>query len=49
VLKGQVDTSARVIWAMEKVGWVYDVRWPVTERINAKLVANVEKTVPVAA
>ncbi len=40
VLKGQVDTSARVIWAMEKAGWVSDVRWPVKERIDAKLVAN---------
>jgi stearoyl-CoA desaturase (Delta-9 desaturase) len=40
VLKGQVDTSARVIWAMEKLGWVDDVRWPVKERIDARLVAN---------
>ena len=40
VLKGQVDTSARVIWALEKVGWVHDVRWPVRERIDAKLVRN---------
>ncbi|MGZ4438316.1 MAG: acyl-CoA desaturase [Nocardioidaceae bacterium] len=40
VLRGQVDTSARVIWFMEKVGWVSDVRWPVKERIAAKLVAN---------
>jgi stearoyl-CoA desaturase (delta-9 desaturase) len=37
VLKGQVDTSARVIWALQKLGWVHDVRWPVTERIAAKL------------
>ena len=40
VLRGQVDTSARVIWAMEKLGWVDDVRWPVKERIDSKLVAN---------
>ena len=40
VLRGQIDTSARVIWAMEKLGWVYDVRWPVRERVQAKLVAN---------
>jgi stearoyl-CoA desaturase (delta-9 desaturase) len=40
VLKGQLDTSARVIWAMEKVGWVDDVRWPVKERLDSKLVAN---------
>ncbi len=40
VLKGQVDTSARVIWLLEKAGWVEDVRWPVKERIDAKLVKN---------
>ena len=40
VLKGQIDTSARVIRVMEKLGWVYDVRWPVRERIDAKLVVN---------
>ena len=40
VLRGQVDTSALVIWALEKLGWVRDVRWPVRERIDAKLVRN---------
>ncbi len=40
VLRGQVDSSARIIWAMEKLGWVDDVRWPVKERINSKLVKN---------
>lgn len=39
VLKGQLDTSARVIWAFEKAGWVNDVRWPVRERIDKKRVA----------
>ena len=28
VLKGQVDISARIIWAFEKTGLAYDVRWP---------------------
>ena len=28
VLRGQIDISARVIWAFEKFGWVYDVKWP---------------------
>jgi stearoyl-CoA desaturase (delta-9 desaturase) len=37
VLPGQIDTSARVIWFLEKMGWVSDVRWPVKERIRAKL------------
>jgi stearoyl-CoA desaturase (delta-9 desaturase) len=36
VLKGQLDSSARVIWALEKLGWAYDVRWPDAERLEAK-------------
>ena len=40
VLPGQVDISARVIWILEKLGWVHDVRWPVKERVDAKLVRN---------
>jgi stearoyl-CoA desaturase (delta-9 desaturase) len=38
VMRGQLDSSARVIWLMEKLGWVSDVRWPVRERIRARLV-----------
>ena len=38
VLKGQLDTSARVIWALEKLGWVSAVRWPVKERLDVKRV-----------
>jgi stearoyl-CoA desaturase (Delta-9 desaturase) len=40
VMRGQLDTSARIIWAFEKLGWVRDVRWPVKERLDAKLVKN---------
>ena len=36
VLKGQIDISARLIWIFEKLGWVYDVRWPDGERLSAK-------------
>ncbi len=36
VLRGQLDTSARIIWAMEKLGWVEAVRWPVKERLAMK-------------
>ena len=39
VLRGQIDTSARIIWLMEKFGWISAVRWPVKERIDAKRVA----------
>jgi stearoyl-CoA desaturase (delta-9 desaturase) len=31
--------SARVIWALEKLGWAYAVRWPTTAR-RARLVAR---------
>ncbi|WP_110206647.1 acyl-CoA desaturase [Nocardioides daejeonensis] len=40
VLRGQLDTSARLIWLFEKAGWAKDVRWPVQERIQSRLVAN---------
>ena len=38
VLRGQVDTSARIIWLMQKFGWVSDVRWPVAERLEKRRV-----------
>ncbi len=38
VLKGQIDTSARIIWALEKFGWISAVRWPVKERLDVKRV-----------
>jgi stearoyl-CoA desaturase (Delta-9 desaturase) len=34
--RGQLDSSARTIWAFEKLGWAYDVRWPRQERVEAK-------------
>jgi stearoyl-CoA desaturase (delta-9 desaturase) len=40
VEKGQVDSSARVIWAFEKLGWATDVRWPVAKRIDARRVST---------
>ena len=33
---GQVDISARVIWAFENLGWAHSVRWPTARRL-AKL------------
>ncbi|MFB9237230.1 acyl-CoA desaturase [Plantactinospora siamensis] len=38
VLRGQIDTTARVIWIFEKMGAAYNVRWPKPERIAAKMV-----------
>ncbi|HVV25096.1 MAG TPA: acyl-CoA desaturase [Pseudonocardiaceae bacterium] len=39
VRRGQVDISARLIWLLERAGWVYDVRWPRPERL-ARLAAK---------
>jgi stearoyl-CoA desaturase (delta-9 desaturase) len=36
--RGQIDTSARVIWLFEKLGWVSEVKWPKAERLAAKRV-----------
>jgi len=36
VLRGQIDIAARLIWICEKLGWVYDVRWPDEARLSAK-------------
>jgi stearoyl-CoA desaturase (delta-9 desaturase) len=34
--RGQLDSSARTIWAFERLGWATDVRWPRAERIDGK-------------
>jgi stearoyl-CoA desaturase (delta-9 desaturase) len=36
VLRGQVDISARVIWAFEKLGWASGVKWPDPVRLAGK-------------
>jgi len=36
VLKGQLDSSARLIWIFEKFGWATDVRWPSEDRLATK-------------
>jgi len=33
---GQIDINARLIWAFERFGWAWDVRWPSRERLDAK-------------
>jgi len=37
VLRGQLDSTARLIWIFEKFRWISDVRWPRPERISAKM------------
>jgi stearoyl-CoA desaturase (delta-9 desaturase) len=34
VKRGQVDISARIILAFERLGWVHSVRWPTTRRLE---------------
>lgn len=36
VLRGQVDSSARLIRWFEQLGWASDVRWPSADRIEAR-------------
>ncbi|MFD5396851.1 acyl-CoA desaturase [Streptomyces sp. NPDC127097] len=36
VMKGQLDSSARLIRWFEKAGWAYDVRWPDASRLDAR-------------
>jgi stearoyl-CoA desaturase (delta-9 desaturase) len=31
--RGQLDVSARLIWVFERLGWVFDVRWPSARRL----------------
>src|SRR4249919_3363157 len=39
VEKGQIDSSARIIWLFEKTGQAWDVRWPKQSRLDARRVA----------
>ncbi|MBC8093110.1 MAG: fatty acid desaturase [Pseudonocardia sp.] len=34
VQRGQVDISARTIWAFERLGWAHSVRWPTARRLE---------------
>ncbi|WP_327355526.1 acyl-CoA desaturase [Streptomyces sp. NBC_01304] len=36
VMRGQLDSSARIIRWCEQLGWAYDVRWPSAARIDAR-------------
>ncbi|SCE61547.1 stearoyl-CoA desaturase (delta-9 desaturase), partial [Streptomyces sp. OspMP-M43] len=36
VMKGQIDSSARLIRWFEQVGWATDVRWPDAGRIESR-------------
>ena len=38
VLRGQLDTSARLIEMFESRGWATDVRWPRADRLRARMV-----------
>jgi stearoyl-CoA desaturase (delta-9 desaturase) len=36
VLRGQIDSSARVIWLFERFGWATAVRWPKADRLATR-------------
>ncbi|MCF6522239.1 fatty acid desaturase [Streptomyces sp. JJ36] len=36
VMRGQLDSSARIIRWFERAGWAYDVRWPKRDRIESR-------------
>ena len=39
VLRGQIDSSARVIRWFEQAGWASDVRWPSAQRVESRRAA----------
>ncbi|MCP2169234.1 acyl-CoA desaturase [Goodfellowiella coeruleoviolacea] len=39
VQRGQLDTSARLIWIFERLGWAWNVRWPTPQRL-ARIAAD---------
>ncbi len=43
VLRGQIDSSARIIRWFEQLGWASDVRWPTPDRIDARRKDEVAK------
>src|SRR5712691_1300028 len=43
VFKGQIDIAARGIWLAEKLGWVWNVRWPDETRLNGKKVGEIRE------
>ncbi len=45
VLRGQVDSSARIIWLMEKFGWATKVRWPAAAKVTALTVPAARSSV----
>ncbi|CAM3299880.1 acyl-CoA desaturase [Stackebrandtia soli] len=43
VMRGQIDTSARIIWFFEKLGWASNVRWPNRERLSKRMTSGQDK------
>ncbi|NIH79868.1 acyl-CoA desaturase [Amycolatopsis viridis] len=46
VRRGQIDVSARVIWAFERLGWAWQVRWPTEQRLARLAVKSTASTAP---
>ncbi len=46
VFKGQIDIAARGIWLAEKLGWVWNVRWPDQDRLAGKKIGAARELGP---
>jgi stearoyl-CoA desaturase (delta-9 desaturase) len=46
VMRGQLDSSARIIRWCEQLGWAYDVRWPSRSRIDSRRISGTEGSQP---
>ena len=46
VLPGQCDSSARLIWCFERLGWARDVHWPRPEAIRSRAVETSRGVTP---
>jgi hypothetical protein len=49
VLKGQLDSSARLIWVLEKLQLASDVRWPDAARLTARQTGSAGRKLVAAA
>jgi stearoyl-CoA desaturase (delta-9 desaturase) len=45
-MRGQLDSSARIIRWFEAFGWAYDVRWPSRSRIDSRRITGQDGSEP---
>jgi stearoyl-CoA desaturase (Delta-9 desaturase) len=44
--KGQLDSSARLIWFFEKMGWATNVKWPKYDRLEGRRIDRADQPEP---